>query len=298
MKLRQGYKLQCRSCCTVCGWKALREEDLHGENQNHRNSISRSGGDDPTFRESLRRRAYRLSAQTRLPLTFHPTHTHEHTHTHVHVHIILWYLRRVNHFLRPWAVGPAWAKIVLERSNHISVSVYLYLSLCLPVYLSSSSLKPSSLDSHFCVQYNDQSFTFNVFSSRKRQKLQPKDNNSRWIRKATDRESNDPARLNVPLYSCTVLSSFSLSLSSSPKWPPPLMLWILMQAVWAWWEMSIGENWRACLWRLRPVLCRAHCLHCPQEAQHDSAEQHPATRAKVTDRQELNDFALGRGSKC
>lgn len=27
----------------VCGWTALREEDLHGGNQNHRNSISRSG---------------------------------------------------------------------------------------------------------------------------------------------------------------------------------------------------------------------------------------------------------------
>lgn len=63
----------------MCGWEALREEDLHGGSQNHRNSISRSGGDDPTFRESLRRRAQRLAAHTRLPPALLPTLSHTYT---------------------------------------------------------------------------------------------------------------------------------------------------------------------------------------------------------------------------
>lgn len=42
-------------------------------------------------------------------------------------------------------------------------------------------------------------------------------------------------------------------------------------------------------------LCRADCLHCPQEVQQEAAEQRPAGRAKVTVRQELNNFPLGCG---
>lgn len=92
------------------------------EHQNHWNSISRSEGDDPTFRESLRIRVQRLAAHTQLPPAGLPTHTST---------LIIWYLRRVNHFLRPWDVALAWAKMVLEYSKCIFVSVSSYIHPCM-----------------------------------------------------------------------------------------------------------------------------------------------------------------------
>lgn len=146
--------------------------------------------------------------------------------THMHVHTILWYLRRVNHFLRPWAAGPARAKMVLEHSNRSSVSSSQSVCICLCV---SSCL-------FFLLFFNPQALipisVFNTMTSlllliqlhsRKNEKLQPRDKQC-LNRESTDRELNGPARLNAPLYSCTVLSSFSLSLSCSPQWPPPLRL--------------------------------------------------------------------------
>lgn len=41
----------------VCGWTALREEDLHGGKPESSEFNFKIRGDDPTFRESLRRRA-------------------------------------------------------------------------------------------------------------------------------------------------------------------------------------------------------------------------------------------------
>lgn len=96
----------------------MREGGARG--QNHRNSISRSGGDDPTFRQSLRKRALRLAAHTPLPPVGLPTHTK--ALTAVHVHIIAQRLRRVNHFLRPWAAGPAWTQTTLCFSNCLRFS--------------------------------------------------------------------------------------------------------------------------------------------------------------------------------
>lgn len=125
MKLRTGDR---RFCNAVCGRKSPEERGFtHGCGekggwQNHRNSISRSGGDDPTFRESLRIRAQRLAAHTRLPPVGLPTHTNGLAV--VHVHIIVWCLRRVNHFLRPWAAGPAWTEMMLEFSNYIRFSSF------------------------------------------------------------------------------------------------------------------------------------------------------------------------------
>lgn len=127
MKLRSCSVFQ--SCCTVCGWEALREEDLHRGNQNHRNSISRSEGDDPTFRESLRKRTLRLAAHTGLPPALIPPQTH------MHVRIILWYLTRVNHFLRPWALQLAWANSVWAFKPRLFISVYFYLCSCLSCFL-------------------------------------------------------------------------------------------------------------------------------------------------------------------
>lgn len=58
-----------------------------------------------------------MAAHTRLPPVGLPTHTNGLTV--VHVHIIVWCLRRVNHFLRPWAAGPAWTEMMLKFSNYI-----------------------------------------------------------------------------------------------------------------------------------------------------------------------------------
>lgn len=44
--------------------------------QNHRNSISRSGGDDPTFRESLRIRALEIGCPHSTPTSW-PPHTQQ-----------------------------------------------------------------------------------------------------------------------------------------------------------------------------------------------------------------------------
>lgn len=82
-----------------------KEAVVEREHQNHWNSISRSEGDDPTFRESLRIRAWRLAAHTQLPPVGLPTHTSK---------LVIWYLWRVNHFLRPWDVALAWTKMVLK----------------------------------------------------------------------------------------------------------------------------------------------------------------------------------------
>lgn len=127
MKLRTGDR---RFCNAVCGRKSPEGRGFThgcgggrgGGGQNHRNSISRSGGDDPTFRESLRIRAQRLAAHTRLPPVGLPTHTNGLAV--VHVHIIVWCLRRVNHFLRPWAAGPAWTEMMLDFSNYIRFSSF------------------------------------------------------------------------------------------------------------------------------------------------------------------------------
>lgn len=212
------------------------------EYQNHWNSISRSEGDDPTFRESLRIRAQRLAAHTQLPPVGFPTHTNT---------LIIWYLRRVNHFLRPWDVALAWVKIVLEYSKCIFVS----FSSC----IHPSMLLPS-VHSH---SYNKQPFNILYW----KETLQPTEHI-----KTTLTELNDPAGLNALLYSHTALSPRSLSLPSAPWWPLPLRLWILIQAVEAWYQMSIEENWWAYLWWLGSFVCRALCLHCPQEVLQDSAE--------------------------
>lgn len=211
------------------------------EYQNHWNSISRSEGDDPTFRESLRIRARRLAAHTQLPPVGLPTHTNT---------LIFWYLRRVNHFLRPWDVAPARAKTVRDYSKCIFVSV----SSC--IHFSTALL---SVLSHSC---NKQPFNILYW----KETLQPTDK----IR-TTLTELNEPAGLRAPLYSA--LSPRSLSLPSAPRWPLPLRLWIQIQAVEAWSEMSIEENWWAYLWWPGSFVCRALCLHCPQEVLQDSAER-------------------------
>lgn len=213
------------------------------EYQNHWNSISRSEGDDPTFRESLRIRARRLAAHTQLPPVGLPTHTNT---------LIFWYLRRVNHFLRPWDVAPARAKTVRDYSKCIFVSV----SSC--IHFSTALL---SVLSHSC---NKQPFNILYW----KETLQPTDR----IR-TTLTELNEPAGLRAPLYSDSALSPRSLSLPSAPRWPLPLRLWIQIQAVEAWSEMSIEENWWAYLWWPGSFVCRALCLHCPQEVLQDSAER-------------------------
>lgn len=113
------------------------------EHQNHWNSISRSEGDDPTFRESLRIRAQRLAAHTQLPPAGLPTHTNT---------LIIWYLRRVNHFLKPWDVALAWAKMVLKYSKCIFVSVSSHTVLTLVCFIQALTPVPviSNLLS-FCI---------------------------------------------------------------------------------------------------------------------------------------------------
>ena len=110
--------------------EGLREEDLHGGNQNHRNSISRSGVMTP-----LLGRASGEGLTDWLPTldSHHFSSQHTQTGWHVCVRIIRWYLRRVNHFLRPPADGPARPEMVLQHSAHL-VST-LYLSLCPTVHI-------------------------------------------------------------------------------------------------------------------------------------------------------------------
>lgn len=112
------------------------------EHQNHWNSISRSEGDDPTFRESLRIRAQRLAAHTQLPPAGLPTHTNT---------LFIWYLRRVNHFLRPWDVALAWAKMVLEYSKCIFVS---FSSCIQPCVFYPSTLARSCNKRPFIILYS------------------------------------------------------------------------------------------------------------------------------------------------
>lgn len=209
------------------------------EYQNHWNSISRSEGDDPTFRESLRIRARRLAAHTQLPPVGLPTHTNT---------LIFWYLRRVNHFLRPWDVALARAKMVRDYSKCIFVSV-------------SSCIVPLRLIQVFSpIPVTNNLLTFYI--GKKRYRI-----------RTTLTELNEPAGLSPLLYSDSVLSPRSLSLPSAPRWPLPLRLWIPIQAVEAWSEMSIEENWWAYLWWPGSFVCRALCLHCPQEVLQDSAER-------------------------
>lgn len=115
------------------------------EHQNHWNSISRSEGDDPTFRESLRIRAQRLAAHTQLPPAGLPTHTNT---------LIICYLRRVNHFLRPWDVALAWAKMVLEYSKCIffccCLSLCVFILVCFIQALTP--LPAISNISSFCLR--------------------------------------------------------------------------------------------------------------------------------------------------
>lgn len=141
------------------------------EYQNHWNSISRSEGDDPTFRESLRIRARRLAAHTQLPPVGLPTHTNT---------LIFWYLRRVNHFLRPWDVALARAKMGRDYSKciFVSVSSCIHFSTALPSVLS-----------HSC---NKQPFNILYW----KETLQPTDR----IR-TTLTELNEPAGLSALLYS-------------------------------------------------------------------------------------------------
>lgn len=151
MKLRRQQNLQRRPCSLLCGWEALGEEDLQEGNQNHWNSISRSRGDDPTFRGSLRRSVSRLAARSRLPPCLLNMRAHKHSDRQACLNISS--TRVWRGLITSWDLG-LWCL----KQTLISLFITICICLCeLPFFPRSSVIffiyffKLLSLDSHLCV---------------------------------------------------------------------------------------------------------------------------------------------------
>lgn len=124
MKLRGSQIEAAAQVC--CGWEAPRRKgDFTRAKPESLEFNFKIRGGDPTFREGFRRRAPRLAGHTQLPAGFlHSTHSH--------MHNILWYLWRVNHFLRPRTTreGRGGVGGGDPHSNHISYgTLFLFLEV-------------------------------------------------------------------------------------------------------------------------------------------------------------------------
>lgn len=117
----------------MCGWEALREERIY---------TGRGGGtriigiqfQDQKVMTPLLGRASGEGLRDCLPTPDSHQLSSRCMHTNTHVHIILRYLRRVNHFLRPSAEGPGLGQDSPQAFKpHLClfISVYLYLSFFL-----------------------------------------------------------------------------------------------------------------------------------------------------------------------
>lgn len=179
-------------------------------------------------------------------------HTRTLTHTRIHIILHVWGGLITSWDLGSW-VWPGWDGPWASKPPPSTLSVFLslFLSVFLPPLFEEPFTGLSvfySMSLMFCIQ--------------KRKMV--KDNSGVWIKKADMERLNDPARLNAPLYSHFVLSSFSPWLSSSPQWPlslslslflspppQPLSLWILMQGCVG---MMGNVNWRNPLSLLLPAV--------------------------------------------